>query len=167
MSAGQVHSSDMFTSRHAPGSWYERILRAVSAHSGTASLAQIYDWMLTHGHLRPRDLVLSSNGRPRYHHIVRSYCRELCEMRELERVGRGIYRVTTVELSDAPIIRQDGAMPRVSASSLRDIEIALGMYRAALESSHLSADARRCRSQGAIAFVRWLAGDSPCDTERG
>ena len=167
MSAGQVHRSETYQSRHAPGSWYERILRAVSANSGTASLAQIYDWMLTHGHLRPRDLMLSPNGRPRYHYIVRSYCRELCEMRELERVGRGIYRVTTVEPSDAPITRQGGAMPRVSASSLRDIEIALGKYRAALESSHLSADARRSRSQGAIAFVRWLAGDPLCDTGQG
>lgn len=166
MSAGQVHKSEMYQSRHAPGSWYERILRAVSAHSGTASLAQIYDWMLTHGHLRPRDLMLSPNGRPRYHYIVRSYCRGLCEMRELERVGRGIYRVTTVERSDAVPTRQGSATPKVSASSLRDIETALGEYRVALESSHLSADARRSRSQGAIEFVRWLAGDSPCDTKR-
>lgn len=166
MSAGQVHRSEMSKSRHVPGSWYERILRAVAAHGGTASLAQIYDWMLTHGHLRPRDLMLSPNGRPRYHYIVRNYCRELCEMSELERVGRGIYRVVTVELSDAPITRQGGAMPKVSASSLRDIEIALGEYREKLESSHLSADARRCHSQGAIAFVRWLAGDSPCDAGR-
>ena len=164
MSAGQVHRSETYQSRHAPGSWYERILRAVSANSGTASLAQIYDWMLTHGHLRPRDLMLSPNGRPRYHYIVRSYCRELCEMSELERVGRGIYRVTTVERSDALLAQQGSTMPKVSASSLRDIETALGEYREKLESSHLSADARRCRSQGAIAFVRWLAGGSPCDS---
>ena len=167
MSAGQVHKSEMYRSRHAPGSWYERILRAVAAHGGMASLVQIYDWMLTHGHLRPRDLVLSSNSRPRYHLIVRSYCRELCETRELERVERGIYRITPVELSDAPITRPGGAVPKVSASSLRDIETALGEYRAALESACLSADARRCRSQGAVAFVRWLAGGSPCDIGRG
>ena len=79
-----------------PGSWYDRVLRAVSDHGGTASLAQMYDWMLTHGHLRPRDRVLSTNGRPRYHHIVRGYCRELCEMGELERVGHGIYRITDI-----------------------------------------------------------------------
>lgn len=87
MNAGQVHRSATSEPRHAPGSWYDQILRAVSNHGETASLAQIYDWMLTHGSLRPRDLVLSSNGRPRYHHIVRGYCRELCEMRELDAWG--------------------------------------------------------------------------------
>ena len=122
MSAGQVHKSEMSKSRHAPGSWYERILRAVSAHSSTTALAQIYDWMPTHGHLRPRALVLSANDRPRYHHIVRGYCRELCEMRELDRVGRGIYRVTTVELSDALVLHlpdEPGALATV-AGNLKD-----------------------------------------------
>lgn len=166
MSAVQTHGSAMPEPRHTPGSWYDRILRAVSDHSGTASLAQIYDWMLTHGNLRPRDLVPSSNGRPRYHHIVRSYCRELCEIRELERVGRGIYRVTTVELPFAQLTRQGSAMQRVSETSLRDVEIALGVYRAALEASHLPPDALRCRYRAAREFVRWLAGGSPYDAGR-
>ena len=96
MSARPDRCSEMCPPRHTSGSWYDRVLRAVCDHGGTASLAQMYDWMLTHGHLRPRDLVLSTNGRPRYHHIVRGYCRELCDMGELERVGHGIYRITDI-----------------------------------------------------------------------
>ena len=153
--------------RHTPGSWYDRVLRAVSDHGGTASLAQIYDWMLTNGNLRPRDLVLSTNGRPRYHHIVRVYCRQLCEMRELERVRHGVYRATTAELSETQLGRQGNAMPKVSETSLRDIEIALGKYRAALEASQMPPDARRRRYRSASEFVKWLAGGSPFDTGRG
>ena len=47
--------------------------------------------MTEHGRLRPRDLVLSSNGRPRYIYIVRTYIRELVENGELERIRRGVY----------------------------------------------------------------------------
>ena len=77
--------------RHAVGSWYTRILESVSDLGGVASLPEIYAWMTEHGRLRPRDLVLSSNGRPRYIYIVRTYIRELVEIGELERIRRGVY----------------------------------------------------------------------------
>ena len=58
-------------------------------------------------------------------------------------------------------------MPRVSETTLRDIEIALGKYRAALEASHLSPDALRYRYRAAHEFVIWLGGGSSCDPGRG
>lgn len=80
-------------SSHAPGSWYDRILRAVSANGGSASLGDIYAWLMQHGNLTPGNLAPSTNGQPRYYHIVRTYCRELWQRGELERVERGVYRL--------------------------------------------------------------------------
>ena len=50
-----------------------RILKTVDCLGGTASLLEIYDWMLEYGQLRPRDLVSSPGELPRYRLLVRTY----------------------------------------------------------------------------------------------
>ena len=61
--------------------------------------------MIEHGGLRPRDLVMSSSRRPRYVHIVRTYIRELVENGELERIRRGVYRLSQDDVIDSvPVV---------------------------------------------------------------
>ena len=69
-----------------------RILKTVDCLGGTASLLEIYDWMLEYGQLRPRDLVSSPGELPRYRLLVRTYVHELWERGELLRVRRGVCR---------------------------------------------------------------------------
>ena len=88
--------------RHRPGSWYDLILRALAAEGGTASLGAVYNWIEEHGHLKPSHLTPSTNGHPRYRHIVRTYVRELWERGEVERVGRGGYRLPKHDEMDQP-----------------------------------------------------------------
>lgn len=51
-------------------------------------------------------------------------------------------------------------MPEISEASLRDIELALGRYRVAVERSSLEPAAREALYRHARMFVEWLRGDS-------
>ena len=51
-------------------------------------------------------------------------------------------------------------MPEISEAALRDIELALGRYRVAVEQSSLEPGSKEALYRHARTFVGWLRGDN-------
>lgn len=75
--------------------WSEAILEAINSLNNDASLKDIYGVLQEHFPLTGTNLrVTRYGGRPAFQHETRSFITNLVEAGELERTGRGRYRIT-------------------------------------------------------------------------
>ena len=81
--------------------WEQAIYRSIESLGREACLPEIYEKVsdfvdLTDSHLR----TTKWGGRPAYHHIVRSYITNMCQLGLLRRVSRGCYRIIEYKIRE-------------------------------------------------------------------
>lgn len=79
--------------------WDEAILEAINSLGNEASLRDIYEVLKKHFPLSEQNLRSTRHGgRQAYQHEVRSFVSNLMQKGELQRTGRGRYRLTSLGL---------------------------------------------------------------------
>lgn len=80
--------------------WGMWILLAYSELGGEAGNQEVFKWLEKNADIPAQLLNEESYDRPKYRHTVRGYLSNLCEEGQLERLGRGRYRITERGVSD-------------------------------------------------------------------
>lgn len=136
--------------------WAEAILKAINSLGNEASLQEVYSALERYFPLTKENLRLTTHGdRPAFQNQVRSLVSNLVEAGDLERVGRGRYRLTPQGLDRLQDwLRNDGRAlqePKAAYSATTSHQYLIDVEVESLEEGGYMAVCRAiqgCRAEG-------------------